>query len=270
MRRHGSWGVAAVVLAVSAAPRAEAGKKTKVAGELRCEVPKGNGRIGGDIPCTLRVTADDPDDMSGLKATVQTRWTTKVAKQKQKAKHTGRVRMKEPIEVGEVMDVALSPITLDDGPVDFEPCVPFEISATIESGAGGVVWSKTIKVPQRCATPKAKLACTYVSGDGKRRDALTGKNRIESAVTCELTKLPADAGAAWITTRFDSYDADGNPAPREARADSAAATGRFTFTLEPDTHFESCGDATISVHVVDGRELPLYSKSVTMKQYCPD
>ena len=260
-----------MVLAVSAAPRAEAGKKTKVGGELQCSVPAGKGRIGGDIACTLRVTADDPDDMSGLRGTIQTRYAVKVPKQKAKAKKTGRVWVKEPFEIGDTLDVTLSPIAQLDQPVDFEPCVPFEIDAVIESGANGIVWKKAIKVPQKCATPKPKLACTYEGGDGKRHDALKGKNRIESAVTCAVSKLPADAGNATVLTTYERYDDDGNVVLAEGRPLSyAVEAGAFSFTLEPEQDFVSCVDATIALRIADARLLPLFGKDLTMKQYCPD
>ena len=59
-------------------------------------------------------------------------------------------------------------------------------SAILASRARGVVWSKTIEVDQECPTPKVKIACSYRTDDGKTRDALKGKNRIESPVTCAV------------------------------------------------------------------------------------
>jgi hypothetical protein len=260
-----------MALVLSSAPRAEAGKKTKVEAELQCAVPPGKGRIGADIACTLRVTADDPDDMSGLRGTIQTRYAVKAPKQKTKAKRTGRVWVKEPFDVGETLDVTLSPIAPLDQPVDFEPCVPFEIDAVIESGANGIVWSKTIKVPQKCATPKPKLACTYDGGDGKRRDALKGKHRIETPVTCAVSKLPVDAGLASVLTTFEQVDDDGKASLAEGRPlEYTVEGGAFSFTLEPDRDFVSCVDATIALRVADARLLPLVSKTLTLKQYCPD
>lgn len=240
-----------MLLALSAAPRVEAGEK--VAAALRCDLPPGKVRVWEDVTCILWLTAEDPDDTSGLRGTVQSRY---------KAKKRPRAHVKEPMLAGVNFEVVLSPVGPIGEPVDFEPCVDFAIDATIESGARGVVWSKTIAVDQRCTPPKPEIACSYRSGDGKTRDALRGKNRIESPVTCAVSKLPAESGMASVLTLFADQEGP--------RGEYVVKDGAFTFTLRPDKDFQSCDGATILLRVNDQRFLPLFARDLKMKQSCPD
>ena len=266
-----------LLLAVPARPATAGGKKVKA--EMLCGVltpspdggdpsvtpvpGKGKPRLDRPVACAVHQTTQNDDDMSGYHVTVQTSWTAKEGPKGKKVKHQGPVHQGESIAVGSDYELTLSPALVEGSPPDFEPCVDFKIDATIASYATGVVWKKSIKVPQKCPKPpKAKLACTYESQDGVR-DALSGKVRIETPVTCRLSGLDLADGAAdaWIDSQFGE---------QHARVHSTLDGQDLVFTLEPDAAFQACGDAALSLVVVDDQAVPWFKTYAAMKQYCPD